>query len=67
MTVIQHVLSRLRSIGVSDGCCARFTARVANCGELDQALDAAGKGGTGVYVEVVTDAYAASPLSTEAA
>jgi indolepyruvate decarboxylase len=45
------------------GCDGWFTARVANCGELDQALDAAGKAGTGVYVEVVTDAYAASPLA----
>jgi indolepyruvate decarboxylase len=45
------------------GCDGWFTARATNCGELDQALDAAGKAGTGVYVEVVTDAYAASPLA----
>jgi indolepyruvate decarboxylase len=45
------------------GCDGWFTARVTNCGELDHALDAAGKAGTGVYLEVVTDAYAASPLA----
>jgi indolepyruvate decarboxylase len=45
------------------GCDGWFTARATNCGELDQALGAAGKAGTGVYVEVVTDAYAASPLA----
>jgi indolepyruvate decarboxylase len=45
------------------GCDGWFTARVTTCGELDQALAAAGNAGTGAYVEVVTDAYAASPLA----
>jgi hypothetical protein len=38
-------------------------ARVTTCGKFDQALQAAGKSGSGVYIEVVTDAYAASPLA----
>ena len=45
------------------GCDGWFTARVATCGELDQALRAAEQGGSAAYIEVVTDAYAASPLS----
>jgi indolepyruvate decarboxylase len=45
------------------GCDGWFTARVATCGELDQALEAAGSGTTAAYIEVVTDAYAASPLA----
>ena len=32
-------------------------------GELDHALEAAGSGITAAYIEVVTDAYAASPLA----
>jgi indolepyruvate decarboxylase len=47
------------------GCDDWFTARVATCGELDRALAAAETAGTGVYVEVVTDAYAASPLAAQ--
>jgi indolepyruvate decarboxylase len=45
------------------GCDNWFTARVTTCGELDRALEAASNAGTGVYIEVVTDAYAASPLA----
>jgi len=45
------------------GCDGWFTARVATCGEFDQALRAAEQGGTAAYIEVVTDAYAASPLA----
>jgi indolepyruvate decarboxylase len=45
------------------GCDGWFTARVATCGELDQALAAAENGATASYIEVVTDAYAASPLA----
>ena len=45
------------------GCDNWFMARVATCGELDQALEAAGQGDTAAYIEVVTDAYAAAPLS----
>jgi indolepyruvate decarboxylase len=45
------------------GCEGWMTARVATCAELDQALEAAARATTGVYIEVVTDAYAASPLA----
>ncbi len=47
------------------GCDAWFSARVATCGELDDALAAAGRAETGVYIEIVTDAYAASALATK--
>lgn len=45
------------------GCDGWFTARAATCDELDRALDTAAHAGTGAYIEVVTDAYAASPLA----
>jgi indolepyruvate decarboxylase len=45
------------------GCEGWFTARVTTCGEFDQALNVAEQGKTGAYIEVVTDKYAASPLS----
>jgi len=45
------------------GCNGWFTARATTCGELDQALETAAHIGTGAYVEVATDAYAASPLA----
>jgi indolepyruvate decarboxylase len=45
------------------GCDDWLTARVTTCEEFDQALQAAGKSSSGVYIEVVTDAYAASPLA----
>ena len=45
------------------GCDDWLTARVTTCEEFDQALQAAGKSHSGVYIEVVTDAYAASPLA----
>jgi indolepyruvate decarboxylase len=45
------------------GCDNWQTFRVTTCGELDDALAAAASATTGVYIEVVTDAYAASPLS----
>lgn len=41
------------------GCDDWMTARVMTCAELDNALEAAGEAKVGVYVEVVTDAYAA--------
>jgi indolepyruvate decarboxylase len=44
------------------GCDGWFTARVTTCGELDQALQQAGQNGSGCYVEVVTDEFAAPPL-----
>jgi indolepyruvate decarboxylase len=40
-----------------------MTARVATCGELDAAMAAASRADRACYVEVVTDAYAASPLA----
>jgi hypothetical protein len=45
------------------GCDDWRTARVTTCEEFDQALQTAGKSSSGVYIEVVTDAYAASPLA----
>jgi len=47
------------------GCDDWFTARVTTCGELDQALKTASQGERGGYIEVVTDKYAASPLSVK--
>jgi indolepyruvate decarboxylase len=45
------------------GCDGWYTARVTTCGELDQALKAAQENSNGTYIEVVTDKYAASPVS----
>jgi indolepyruvate decarboxylase len=45
------------------GCDDWFLARVTTCGEFDAALEKARQAETGVYVEVVTDTYAASPLA----
>ncbi len=45
------------------GCDGWFTARATSCGELDQALEIASNAATAAYIEVVTDAYAASPLA----
>jgi indolepyruvate decarboxylase len=45
------------------GCEGWYTARATTCGELDAALETAGKGETAAYIEIVTDAYAASPLA----
>ena len=45
------------------GCDGWFTARATTCGELDQALDTAEHARAAAYIEVVTDAYAASPLA----
>jgi indolepyruvate decarboxylase len=39
-----------------------MTARVTNCGELDQALQRAATAETGVYVEVVTPPDEAPPF-----
>lgn len=43
------------------GCEGWLAALVATCGELDAALSAADRPGSAVYVEVVSDAYDASP------
>lgn len=45
------------------GCDGWMTTRVVTCGELDKAVKKAETCGTAVYIEVVTDRYAASPLS----
>ncbi|WP_454916786.1 alpha-keto acid decarboxylase family protein [Xanthobacter sediminis] len=45
------------------GCDGWLTARVTTNAELDAAMDAAETAQSGVYIEVVTDTYAASPLS----
>ena len=45
------------------GCDGWLTKRVTTCGELDEAIKSAESCDNGVYVEVVTDKYAASPLS----
>jgi indolepyruvate decarboxylase len=45
------------------GCEGWFTARVTTCGELDGAIKRAETCGTGAYIEVVADKYAASPLA----
>jgi len=45
------------------GCEGWFAARVSTCGEFDQALAEAGRADRAAYIEVVTDAYAASPLA----
>lgn len=45
------------------GCDGWMSVRVTTNGELDAALDAAETVQAGAYIEVVTDAYAASPLS----
>jgi indolepyruvate decarboxylase len=44
------------------GCDGWFTARVTTCGELDEAIKKAEASGTGAYIEVVTDKYAAPLL-----
>jgi indolepyruvate decarboxylase len=45
------------------GCDDWFTARVTTCGQFDEALSRAAQGGRAAYIEVVTDAYAASPMA----
>ncbi|PBC63650.1 indole-3-pyruvate decarboxylase [Streptomyces sp. Tue6028] len=47
------------------GCDDWFTARVSTLAELDQAMDAAAKAGTGCYIEVMTDTYTAPPLANQ--
>ncbi|ACB95422.1 alpha-keto acid decarboxylase family protein [Beijerinckia indica] len=45
------------------GCDGWLTARVTTCAELDAVLAKAKHAETGVYIEIVTDTYAASPLA----
>jgi indolepyruvate decarboxylase len=44
------------------GCHDWYTTRAATCGELDEAMTIAARADTGVYIEVVTDTYAAPKL-----
>lgn len=45
------------------GCDDWLATRVTTCAEFDEALKAAAASNTGTYIEVVTDAYTASPLA----
>jgi indolepyruvate decarboxylase len=45
------------------GCTDWITRKVATCEELDAALQAAAAASSGVYVEILTDTYAASDLA----
>jgi TPP-dependent 2-oxoacid decarboxylase len=45
------------------GCDDWFTAFVTTCGEFEEAQKAAQRNNCGAYIEVVTEKYAASPLS----
>jgi indolepyruvate decarboxylase len=45
------------------GCDDWLTVKVADCAKFDEVLAKAGKSATGVYVEVVTDTYASSPMA----
>ena len=45
------------------GCDSWYPARVKTCAEFNRALEEAGRVGSGVYIEIVTDAYAASDLA----
>lgn len=45
------------------GCDDWFTTRVTTCGQFDEALRRAAQRGGAAYIEVVTDAYAASPMA----
>jgi indolepyruvate decarboxylase len=47
------------------GCSGWFTARATTCGELDLAMEQAAHFGKAAYIEVVTSAYAASPLAAK--
>ncbi len=53
------------ALPIALGCEDWFTARVTTCGELDKALATAAKNSTASYIEVVTDAYEASPLALQ--
>jgi indolepyruvate decarboxylase len=64
-TIAYNDIARWRYSELSHalGCDDWFTARVTTCAELDKALAGAAAARTGAYVEVVIDAYAASPLA----
>jgi indolepyruvate decarboxylase len=47
------------------GCNGWFTARVTTCGEFDQALEAAARAKSGVYIEIVTGMYESSSMAVK--
>jgi indolepyruvate decarboxylase len=74
--LIEHLLCKNPAIAYNDvtswryseiphalGCDGWFTAKVTTCGELDQALRAVEQGSAAAYIELVTDANAASRLA----
>lgn len=74
--LIERLLNKEPSIAYNDvaswrytelphalGCDGWITARVTTCAELDHALRLAIDADNGIYIEVVTDPYAASPLA----
>jgi indolepyruvate decarboxylase len=74
--LIERLLCKDPAIGYNDiadwrysklpralGCDDWFTARVTTCEAFDEALETAANAETGCLIEVVTDAYAASPLA----
>ena len=65
--VAYNDISRWRYAGLplALGCEGWFTGRATTCAELDLAMDQAARLGTGAYIEVVTGAYAASPLAAK--
>ncbi len=60
-TVMQHVLSRLKQVGVVD----IFGVPSDHASPVNDPIcnDSGIKAKTGVYIEVMTDAYASSPLA----
>jgi indolepyruvate decarboxylase len=47
------------------GCAGWFTTRATTCGELDAAMEVAGRGERAAYIEIVTGAYEAPPLAAK--
>jgi indolepyruvate decarboxylase len=47
------------------GCEGWFTAKVTTCGQFDQALEAAARATSGVYIEIVTGMYESSPMAAK--
>jgi indolepyruvate decarboxylase len=55
---------RYASLPAAFGCDGWLAARVETCAQFDRALAAAEQAEVGAYIEIVTDAYAASALAT---
>ena len=58
-------LRRYAELPQALGCDGWFTVRATTCKELDRAMEQATYASAGAYIEVVTDAYAASPLALQ--